>query len=275
MARKPKNAVNRPSQAHLEYITVKGVRKRNLAYNPALKKTRGKAQNAVKQNTAGLPDKPLNFMARDRISRRLAEKSEMDIESVYRQPNDEGEYFIEPCPPIYVASEIKNSEDELREAMNGSGKVDKETIRDAYYRRSRELDGWKPAKFEDEYHAMQAQNLYRSMKDMQKTAIRVGTGQFGGERAPGVTEGQERIMYEELTRYAVYDMLSAGKYDNDNNQHPTDEAIDKMPVTKAMNREGVRKLFADMYNERTNFNHADNGTFFPFNLAGYNLGKQN
>ena len=62
MARKPKNTVNRPSQAHLEYITVKGVRKRNLAYNPALKKTRRKAQDAVKKNTAGLPDRPLDYM---------------------------------------------------------------------------------------------------------------------------------------------------------------------------------------------------------------------
>lgn len=273
MARKPKNTVNRPSQAHLEYITVKGVRKRNLAYNPALKKTRGRTQEAVRRSNAGLPEEPLNFMARDRISRRLAENSERDIEAVYRKPNDEGEYFIEPCPTDAVAREIRKSEDELLEAMNGSKKVAEDTIVDAYYRKSQEVGGWKPAKFEDEYHAMQAQNLYRSMKDMQKTAIRVGTGQFGGERAPGVTEGQERIMYEELTRYAVYDMLSAGKYDNDNSQHPTDEAIDKMPVTKAMNREGVRKLFADMYNERTNFNPADNGTFFPFNLAGYNLGK--
>ena len=90
MARKPKNTVNRPSQAHLEYITVKGVRKKNLAYNPALKKTRGRTQEAVRRSNAGLPEEPLNFMARDRISRRLAEKSKMDIESVYRQPNDEG-----------------------------------------------------------------------------------------------------------------------------------------------------------------------------------------
>ena len=209
------------------------------------------------------------------MSEELAENSKFDIEAVYRQPNDEGEYFIEPCSKVYVASEIRKSEDELREAMKGDKKIDKDIIMDAHYRRSQMDDGWKPAKFEDEYHAAQAHNLYRSMRDLQITARRVGTGWPNEERAPGVTEGQERAMYEELTRYAVYDMLSTGNHNNDGGQHPTDEAIEKMPTVKEMNKEGVRKLFADMYNERTNFNPADNGTFFPFNLAGYNLGKQN